>query len=43
MHGTAIGEIVARMIAGKPAPFDVRALRPERFAEGATTAGASLL
>ena len=43
MHGPAIGEIVATMIAGKPAPFDVHALRPERFAEGATTAGASLL
>jgi glycine/D-amino acid oxidase-like deaminating enzyme len=43
MHAPAIGEIVARMIAGAPLPFDVRALRPERFAEGAATKGASLL
>jgi sarcosine oxidase subunit beta len=43
MHGPAIGEIVARMIAGAPLPFDVHALRPERFAEGAATAGVSLL
>jgi sarcosine oxidase subunit beta len=43
MHAPAIGEIVARMIAGAPLPFDARALRPERFAEGAATAGASLL
>ena len=43
MHAPAIGEIVARMITGAPPPFDVYALRPERFAEGAATSGASLL
>jgi sarcosine oxidase subunit beta len=43
MHAPAIGEIVARMITGAAPPFDVSALRPERFGEGADTKGASLL
>jgi glycine/D-amino acid oxidase-like deaminating enzyme len=43
MHGPAIGQIVAEMITGAPMAIDVLALRPERFAEGTATAGASLL
>jgi glycine/D-amino acid oxidase-like deaminating enzyme len=43
MHGPAIGQIVAEMITGAAPSIDVRALRPERFAEGDGVAGASLL
>ena len=43
MHAPAIGQIVAEMITGRPPSIDVHALRPERFAEGTVTAGASLL
>src|SRR5256885_433464 len=43
MHAPAIGQLVAEMIAGKATSIDVHALRPERFAEGAATAGVSLL
>ncbi|HEV2721404.1 MAG TPA: FAD-dependent oxidoreductase [Thermoanaerobaculia bacterium] len=43
MHAPAIGHLVAGMITGAPPPFDVRALRPERFAEGAGASAASLL
>jgi len=34
---------VAEMITGAKTSIDVHALRPERFGEGAATAGASLL
>ena len=43
MHAPAIGQIVAEMITGATTAIDVHALRPERFAEGAAMAGASLL
>ena len=43
MHAPAIGQIVAEMIAGAPASIDVRALRPERFAEGAGESSFTLL
>jgi len=43
MHAPAIGQIVAEMITGAPPPFDVHALRPERFAEGGGEASPTLL
>ncbi len=43
MHAPAIGQIVAEMITGAPPSIDVRALRPERFAEGGGVAAPSLL
>jgi sarcosine oxidase, subunit beta len=43
MHAPAIGQIVAEMIAGAPASIDARALRPERFAEGAGESSFTLL
>jgi len=34
MHSPALGLLLAEMIVGRPLSLDVRALRPERFAEG---------
>jgi sarcosine oxidase, subunit beta len=44
MHAPAIGQIAAEMILdGKASSIDVRALRPERFAEGEPISGPALL
>ena len=43
MHAPAIGQVVAEMIAGKPTSIDVRALRPQRFAEGDAIVSSELL
>jgi sarcosine oxidase subunit beta len=43
MHAPALGLLLAEMIAGRRTSLDVRALRPERFAEGQPNLAPELL
>jgi glycine/D-amino acid oxidase-like deaminating enzyme len=43
MHSPALGLLLAEMITGSPLSLDVRALRPERFAEGEPNIAPQLL
>jgi len=43
MHSPALGELAAQLIVGEPTTFDVRPLRPSRFAEGEGIVGSVLL
>ena len=43
MHSPALGLLLAEMIAGRRTSLDVRALRPERFSEGAPNLAPELL
>ncbi|HEX4384877.1 MAG TPA: FAD-binding oxidoreductase [Myxococcales bacterium] len=43
MHAPALGLLLAEMIAGRRTSLDVRALRPERFAEGQPNVAPELL
>ena len=43
MHAPAIGQLVAELIVDGKTSLDIRALRPERFAEGDLNKGPSLL
>jgi len=43
MHSPALGLLLAEMIVGRPLSLDVRALRPERFAEGEPNTAPELL
>ena len=43
MHSPALGQLLSEIITGRPTAFDVAALRPTRFSEGAASAPSWIL